>query len=184
MNVPGARIARFVRAARSLLFMQLAAAAVALALSVWAVLAVRDLAAERDELRARVAQLETQRPAEVTAPTPQVAGPAASPLDSEVRPPVVLPIPIPVTGTPVEPEVPEATEPVTETSPATGEPGTVTPPEQDCTGANAELPRCRRPGGRWNRGDPVLRRPVQPVRPDAQQPPAQRQPSEREPAPQ
>jgi len=178
MSVGGARIARFVRAARSLLAMQLAAAALALALSLWAVLAVRELAAERDELRARVAQLETQGPTEAAAPAAGTAGPAPSPLDTEVRPPAILPIPIPVTDTTPEAEISEPEEPGVPTDVATGEPGTATPqtPEQDCSGANAQLPRCRRPG-RWNRGDPVLRRPVPPVQPAPQQPPAQQQPT-------
>lgn len=183
MSGPVTRIGRFVRAARSLLLMQLAAAGIAVALSVWAVLAVRDLATERDELRARVAQLETQAPANGGTPSQAPAGPSASPLDNEVRPPTILPIPIPVTGPASEPEVPEPTEPGAPPDPATGEPGATTPPEQDCSGANARLPRCRRPG-RWNPRDPVPQRPVPPVRGEPLQPPVQRQPVEREPTPQ
>lgn len=168
MSGPGARIGRFVRAARSLLLMQVAAAAVALVLGVWAVLAVRDLATERDELRARVAELETQRPAAPAAAAPSgPTGPAPSPLDTEIRPPAILPVPIPVTETTPDPVVPEPSEPATIPDPTTGEPATTPPPpEQDCSGANANQARCR--PGRWTRRDPVLQRPVRPVRPEPQ----------------
>jgi hypothetical protein len=170
MSIPGARIGRFVRAARSLLLMQLGAAVVAVVLGIWAVLAVRDMASERDQLRARVAELDSQRPNPVNAPAAAPNGPTASPLDTEIRPPAILPVPIPVVETAPDPVVDVPIKTDVDPNPATEEP-VVTPtptPEQDCSGANARLPRCR--PGRWNRGDPVLRRPLAPVRPEPQQP--------------
>lgn len=158
----GPRIARFVKAARTLLLAQVVAGVLATVLGVWAVVAVRDLATERDALRARLTELEKGQP---VAPAAEAApqGPAPSPLDTEVRPPAILPIPIPVTQAPSD---------VPPIEPGPGTPGTgaapvdpvLSPPtaEPDCTGADANTPRCRRPG-RWIRPDGVTRRPDQPV---------------------
>ena len=54
------RIARFVRAARSLLLMQVAAALLAVLLAVWALTAVWEMAAERDRLRAENERLQAR----------------------------------------------------------------------------------------------------------------------------
>lgn len=156
------RIARFVKAARALLLMQMVAAVIATGLGLWAVLAVRDLATERDRLRAQVTALEQGRPgaeADVGAQaTPD--GPAPSPLDSEVRPPAIMPVMIPIVSDAPR-DTPVPVEPPATADPATGEP--VTPPATatDCGGPNQ--PRCR--PGRWSRGDPRTVTPVNPSRP-------------------
>lgn len=178
MNVPGIRIARFVRAARSLLLMQVAAAVIAVGLGAWAVLAVRDLAAEREQLRARVAELEARRPDAAIVPGEPAAtadGPEPSPLDQEVRPPAILAVPIPVTESPLE-TPPDASDPLppvgTTPDPVVEEPPpSTTTPEQDCSGVNARLPRCR--PGRWRPRDPSVTRPPT-TRPDTQEPRPQR----------
>lgn len=158
------RIGRFVKAARSLLLMQLVAAALATGLAIWAVTAVWELAAERDRLRA---QVDATRSANPTAET--AAAPAENPILNEVRPPAILPIAIPVPEAPADvnmllpadggalpPATNQVTEPVVETPPA----------REDCTGANADQTRCR--PGRWNR--PVPQRPIPRPQPEAQQP--------------
>lgn len=155
------RISRFVRAARSLLLMQLAGAVIALVLAVWAVTAVWELAAERDRLQAQVQALQSRQPAGTAEPTPA----ASSPLANEVRPPAILPIAIPVPE--VAPDVNMIVPEANVAAPApdlTTPPADVTPPGQDCSGANAGQPRCR--PGRWNQ--PVRQRPVPRTQPDPQ----------------
>jgi hypothetical protein len=158
MTILDGRIGRFVKAARSLLVAQAAAALLAVGLSAWAFLAVRELAAERDALQAQVAELQGQRAASAPAAAPT----ADLPPDANLTAPaatVIVPVPVPVIG------VEEA--PPLEPGPAGEQPGTengTTPPssEQDCSGANAAQPRCR--PGRWTRRDPPLR----PVAPEPQ----------------
>ena len=159
------RIARFVRAARTLLLMQLLAALLAVALAIWAVTAVWELAAERDRLRAQVDAMQSSRAPVEETPL------ADNPVLNEVRPPAMLPIAVPVWQAPpdvnmivpepsaIPPDINQATEPAPETPPA----------GQDCTGADAGQPRCR--PDRWNR--PIPQRPVPRPQPDPQQPPAE-----------
>ena len=83
------RIERFVRSARTLLTAQAAAAAGATALAVWAAVEVKGMVDAKEELAARVAELEQARPAGPLA-DPR-AGPLeapAEPLTQTVRPPV------------------------------------------------------------------------------------------------
>jgi hypothetical protein len=145
------RIARFVRAVRSLLMMQLAAALLAVLLAVWALTAVWEMAAERDRLRAQVQALEGRAP-ETAATIEEVN--TARPLENGVRPPAILPIAIPVPE--VAPDVNTILPGSSLTLPPTNQvtPPAIVPPtaEQDCSGAAAALPRCR--PGRWNRQVP------------------------------
>ena len=163
MTELGGRIGRFVKAARSLLLVQAGVALLALALSVWAVFAVRQLAAERDQLQARLAELERQRgSAAPAAATPTAEMPPDANITTPAAP-IVIPVPVPV----AEPVLPVDTV-AGATDPAQ-QPGTATPtPAPDCTGASANQPRCR-PGGRWNPRPPGVQRPQQPVAPDPQQ---------------
>jgi hypothetical protein len=161
------RIARFVKAARTLLLMQLGAALLAVALAIWAVAAVWELAAERDRLRAQVHAMQSRQPAAEGGPL------AENPVLNEVRPPALLPIAIPVSQVPpdvnmilpdaaaIPPANDQATEPVPETPPA----------GQDCT-ADPTQPRCR--PERWR--PPVRQRPGPRVEPEPQQPPAETPP--------
>lgn len=158
----GQRIGRFVKAARSLLLLQLFAAALATALAIWAVTAVWELAAERDRLRA---QVDAQQSAPAAAQQPATADEA---ILNEVRPPALLPIAIPIS------------EPAADVNMMLPEPGLVPPgtnqaaeppvdtptTDQECTGADANQPRCR--PGRWNR--PVPQRPVPRPQPEPEQP--------------
>ena len=169
----GGRIGRFVKAARSLLLLQLTAGVLAIALSVWAFVAVRDLAAQRDQLQSRVAELENQRtmgmPSQPVAPTDGSVMTAA---------PILIPIPIGEAAGNVQVPVETAppTPPAGTTAPTEQQPSGQTPtqpnPGQDCSGANADQPRCR--PGRWNR--PVLTRPIPRVAPEPQRPGNQQQP--------
>ncbi|HEY0114501.1 MAG TPA: hypothetical protein VGB54_02160 [Allosphingosinicella sp.] len=170
------RIGRFVKAARLLLMVQLGAAALALLLSVWAFLAVRDLAAQRDRLQTRVAELEAAR----TSPDPAAVPPGAPTgpeLDANLQaPPPLLTVPMPIligetnTILPGEPP-PESNQAV---EPPAGTGTTTTPaPEADCTGANANQGRCR--PGRWTRRDPAVR-PPRPTAPEPQRPGNQQTP--------
>ncbi len=161
------RIGRFVSAARSLLLVQLVAALIATALGVWAVVAVRDLAAERDRLRAQVADLEASRG---TAAAPAPVGPPQSPLDTEVRPPAILPIAIPVPeAAPETNMILPGDAPPEAVPPGAGEPGAATPPTpQECTGTNATLARCR--PGRWVRPDLIRQRPTPNTQPEVRRP--------------
>jgi hypothetical protein len=156
------RISRFVKAARTLLLMQLVAALLATALAIWAVIAVWELADERDRLRAQLAAVQS-RPASAQAEMP----PADNPILNEVRPPALLPIAIPVTQAPedvnmilpgpaaVPPVTNEVTEPVPETPPAS----------TDCT-ADPSRPGCG--SVRWR--PPVRQRPGPRAEPEPQQP--------------
>lgn len=158
------RMLRFVRAARALLWMQLAAALLATGLGVWAVVAVRDLALERDRLLAEVAEIRRARPAPAVAATPD--GLARTPLDTEVRPPAIMPVFVPIVQGPEIPEIPPVETPPPDA--ATGTPVPGTQPAQDCT-ANPNQPRCR--PGRWSRRDPpVTTQPTPPVREERQRP--------------
>jgi hypothetical protein len=145
MNENG-RVARFVKAARSLLLMQLAAALLAVVLAAWALTSVWELAAERDRLREQVRALQSRQPA-------AEAAPATGPMQNGVRPPAILPIAIPVPE--VAPDVNMIVPGTNTTAPTTNqvtEPTTEPPAELDCSGADAGQPRCL--PDRWNRGVP------------------------------
>ena len=147
------RIARFVKAARSLLLMQLGAALFALLLAGWALIAVWELAAERDRLREQVQALQSRQPAPA-AETVQTPGP----MQNGVRPPAILPIAIPVPE--VAPDVNMIVPGANSTAPTTNqatEPTTEPPAEPDCSGANAGEPGCL--PNRWNRRGPPRREP-------------------------
>jgi hypothetical protein len=144
MKLVDGRVGRFVKTARTLLIVQLAAALLAAGLSIWAFVEVREMAAERDRLQERVAELERDQAAKDALSTglPADAMPAVNGVAPEI--PFAIPVPVPMTDpltTPVEPVMP--------VEPAAGPP--VEPPASgpDCSGANAALPRCR-PSGRWN----------------------------------
>jgi hypothetical protein len=165
MSVLEGRIGRFVKAARSLLIMQAAAALLAVALSVWAFVEVRELAAERERLQARVAELEGQR----GAPSPVTTAPNDVPPDATLAPrapPVLIPVPVPVLGA----ELPAAGEPAPGTETPAVEPKPTESAAPDCSGDNASQPRCR--PGRWGRRTPG----VQPVAPEAERGGNQQQP--------
>lgn len=161
-------ITAFVRAARALLWMQVGAAVLATGLSVWALIAVRDLAIERDRLADQVVELQSGR----TEPSPMATptGPVQTPLDTEVRPPAIMPVYIPiVTDAAITPPIPPVDVPPAPDS-ATDAPPTqapTTPPTSaECAGPNADPRRCR--PGRWTRPDrPVVVSPV----PQAADPP-------------
>lgn len=161
------RIARFVKAARALLLMQLVAALLAVALAIWAVTAVWALAAERDRLRAQVDAMQSRQPTSEEAPL------AENPALNEVRTPIILPIAIPISQAPPEattipPDaaaLPPGNDQVTDPAP---EPP---PPGPDCA-ADPTQPGCR--SDRWR--PPVRQRPGRGVEPDAQQPPAETPP--------
>jgi len=169
MNVVEGRIGRFVKAARSLLIVQAVAALLAVAMSIWAFVEVREMAAERDRLQARVVELERDKAAGEALSTGLPAEAMPTPNSGEAELPFAIPVPVPMTDPnaiiPVEPVAPA--EPPAES--AVAEP-TVVP---DCTGADANQPRCR--PGRWT---PIPRRPPvripEPTRPDTNQqaPPA------------
>lgn len=151
------RIGRFLRAARSLLLAQAAAALLVLGLAVWAFVEVRELAAERDRLQSRVHQLEAkQPPADPLAGSPPVLPPEPlppRPFESGA-PPVAVPVPIPVEEPKTEEPAPKEQE--AEPPPPAEEPRTA----PDCTGAAANSVRCR--PGRWTRPPqrPVARPPI------------------------
>jgi len=159
MSVERGQIGRFVRAARTLLLAQLAAAVIALAFAVWAVAAVSDLAAERDRLREQLAA----RPAGPAAAAP---GPLDLPPGENVgNAPVVVPIAVPIPEAPADTNMILPGDPPLEGQVPPPEPEP-TPPDQDCIGANADQARCR--PGRWTR-PPTARPPT--VRPPAETPP-------------
>ena len=157
------RIAAFVRAARALLWMQVGAAVLATGLGIWAIVAVRDLAVERDQLADQVLELQRGQPAAGPAmATP--TGVAPSPLDTEVRPPAIMPVYVPiVTGPAVAPPIPPVDIPPAPDPTPDPPPGQNPPTATDCSGPNADPRRCR--PNRWNRPDrPVTMQPVpQPV---------------------
>jgi hypothetical protein len=157
------RIGRFLRAARTLFLMQLAAGVLALALAVWAVVAVRDLAAERDRLQSQLADLRARpQPMEVlpTAPAeatqnglPGVREPLANP-PAELRPDAPEPTDLPPRPV-ITPRVP----------PAGLEPDDPDgPPIQTPTRPTPQQPTV--PPSRYPTRPPTQ----QPTRPDTQQP--------------
>lgn len=192
----GNRIAAFVSAARSLLVVQVVAALLAVGVTGWAFFEVRGLVAEREQLRARVNELEMQaaQPQQPLAPVP--LGP--DPLLNQVLPPEML---APETG-PVLPDAgnvvvpttpPETTEPGNSVTPPgrwdqrppTTQPPTTTPPRLDCAGADRANPRCRPAPER----PPIQQVPDrltprgEPLTPQQQQPPTLSQPRPQRPAP-
>lgn len=146
------RVARFVSAARTLLLLQVLAALLAAGVAAWAFVEVRGLATERDRLKARVAELEAAQPTGIQQPL----GPAiplgpdpllnqAAPYDLPVPAPGMLPpavgpdanVIVPA-GPPAVPPAPAA-DPEEEAQPEPGGPAR----RWDCSGANAQSPRCR-----------------------------------------
>ncbi len=155
------RIAAFVRAARALLWMQVAAGVLATGLGVWALLAVRDLAIERDLLANQVLELRRGRPQE--GPMASTTGVAPSPLDTEVRPPAIMPVYVPIVTDPaITPPIPPVEIPPRDTP--IEQPAATPPPPptaEECAGPNADRRRCR--PGRWTPRDPaVVTQPVTP----------------------
>ncbi len=153
------RIAAFVRAARALLWMQVGAGVLATGLGVWAFVAVRDLAAERDLLADQVLELQRAQPAAGPA-TATPTGVAPSPLDTEVRPPAIMPVYVPiVTGPAITPPIPPVDAPPPPDATPDPPPPQNPPTAADCAGPNADPRRCR--PGRWNRPDrPITMQPV------------------------
>lgn len=145
------RVASFVRAARALLWMQVATGVLATGLGIWAVVAVRDLAAERDALLVQIAGM--QRGEADAGPTASPTGVAPSPLDTEVRPPAIMPVFVPIVTDPaVTPPIPPVNPPPPPNEPA-ADPPRADPVPTDCNSPNADPRRCR-PGVRWPRRDP------------------------------
>lgn len=156
VTIRGSRIGRFVSAARSLLVVQVLAALLAVGIAGWAFFEVRGVIAEREQLRARVAELEalqTAQPQVPPAPTP--LGP--DPLINQILPPDML-VPPEVTQTPILPDagVGNLQTPVTPpaTTPPAGTPADQQPPgrwnqqqptrpQLDCSGADRGRPGCR-----------------------------------------
>lgn len=166
---PGtSRIARFVAAARNLMLLQVLAALLAIVIAAWAFVEVRELAVERDRLKARVAELEAAQgtaiapvgPGVPLGPDPLVnqTAPFELPPPVDLAPPLVAPdTNVILPGVPPTTTLPPATAlpPTTTTPPATatppptnqqptGEPEAGAPVRRwDCSGANAQNPRCR-----------------------------------------
>lgn len=153
MTQEQSRIGRFVTAARSLIILQVLAALLAAGIAAWAFVEVRALAAERDRLQARVAELEAQRVAEPTAPAPLPLGP--EPAFNQVLPPgppadlnLMIPAPAPAPeaegAAPALPPSPAPAAPATAAEPNPAEPEPSGPVRRwDCSGLNAQNPRCR-----------------------------------------
>lgn len=154
VEIRSSRLGAFVQAARSLLVMQVLAAVLALGVAVWALVEVQGLAAERNQLRGRVTELEAQRAVQPDLPPPPGTLPPAplpppEPLFNVVDPgfaPTILtppPVLTPPANTvaPLEPAGIEPIEPVEEGGPPRRDP---TPPRRDCSGVNADRPGCRR----------------------------------------
>lgn len=144
---PG-RIARFVRAARSLIWLQLALAALALAVTAWGVFAVRGLVVERDRLVNRIGELETAvNEAQANAANAAVAIPTPLPPEPDYN--LMTPTaPVPDANLQVPPppidDMPIGNEALPGRDvPGRGIPGREGRPE-DCTGRFASLPQCRR----------------------------------------
>lgn len=151
------RIAAFVSAARSLLVVQVLAALLAIGVAGWAFFEVRGLVAEREQLRARVNQLETERGQQAQQPVAAVPL-VDDPLINEVLPPEVL---VPPEVTDALPEGGNVQIPVTPTvdaapgntvappgrwdqrPPTTTRPPETTRPQLDCAGADRNRPGCR-----------------------------------------
>ena len=192
------RVAAFVSAARSLLVMQVLAALLAVGVTAWAFFEVRGLIAERDQLRARVTQLEAQagQPQQMVAPVPL----EPDPLLNQIVPPDVLEPsnmmdPAPDTGNVAEPVIPtETTEPGNTVVPPSRwnqRPPVTTPtptrPQLDCNGADRGRPGCRPlperppiqqvPDRLTPRGDPLV--PPTFTRPQPQRPTPQTRPEPR-----
>lgn len=148
MSIETGRIARFVSAARTLLVLQLLAALLAIGVAAWAFVEVRGLAVERDRLKARVAELEAQSSAV------QPLGPAIplgpDPAFNQILPPGPPPDMNLIVPPPVAPEA-DVAAPVTppaanKQEPQVAEPEPAGPVRRwDCSGANAQSPRCRPP---------------------------------------
>jgi hypothetical protein len=142
--------------------MQLVAALLAIALAIWAVTAVWELAAERDQLRAQLDSVRS-RPASAEADTPLTD----NPILNEVRLPALLPIAIPIIQAPEDVNMilpaPAAVPPVT--NQVTGPVPETPPAGADCA-ADPTRPGCS--PGRWR--TPVRQRPAPRVEPDPQQP--------------
>lgn len=159
MNVvvtPG-RIGRFVKAARSLLLVQVLAALLALGIAIWAVVEVRAMAVERDRLRARVAELEAQQAAAPATGAAPLLPPGPGPLLNEVAPydlppEATLPPTLPDANVIAPTAPPVAAPPANQQQPAE-ETGPPRNPRWDCSGANARLPRCQ----------PLMERPTVPL---------------------
>jgi hypothetical protein len=141
MSGESGRIGRFVRVARGLLLMQVAAALIALALAIWAVVAVRDLAAERDRLRDELAAERSRQP-ELAAPS----APDQAPIGNEVRPPAIIPMAVPVMPAAPDTNVLLPGNLQIETGPPPPEAG---PPAAGQEGADGNQGRAR--PGRWTR---------------------------------
>lgn len=154
------RIATFVRAARAMLWMQVAAAVLATGLGIWAIVAVRDLAIERDMLADQVLELQRGRPE--AEPMASPTGVASSPLDSEVRPPAIMPVYVPILTDPaITPPIPPIDIPPRETPVEQPDVNPPPPTAEECAGLNADRRRCR--PGRWTQRDPaVVAQPVAP----------------------
>lgn len=136
-------IQRFVRAARLLLGFQLAAAAGATGLAIWAASEVRGVIAERDALAERVVELETRPtpilPEPLTTESPAEPAPVMEPVSAPRSPnpaPVLIPpvsIEPPAVDDKPDPAVatetrPPATPPPLERPKATARPDASTPP--------------------------------------------------------
>ncbi len=134
------RIAAFVSAARSLLVVQVVAALLAVGVTAWAFFEVRGVIAEREELRARVAQLEAQaaQPQQPLAPMPLAPDPS---INQILPPDMMLPPEINETVPVTVPETGNVTVPVTP-------PGTTLPPGNSVT---------QQPPNRWNQQPPTTR---------------------------
>jgi hypothetical protein len=137
------RIARFVRTARTLLLVQLAAALLATTFAVWAVVLVRDLAAERDRLRERVSELQAQSN---TAAPPLTTD---MPSSGEAVAPLVLPVAIPVTDPLADTNTILPSTALPDANVALPPPQVEVPPPAE---GNATQPRSR--PGRWTRPVP------------------------------
>ena len=150
------RVTAFVSAARSLLVVQVAAALLAVGVTGWAFFEVRGLIVEREQLRARVAELEAQavQPQQPLVPVP--LGP--DPTINQILPPEVLmppeinetiPVTVPETGNVTTPVMPPGTTAPPGNTATPQQPGRwnqqppTTRPQLDCEGADRGRPGCR-----------------------------------------
>jgi hypothetical protein len=152
----GSRIAAFVSAARSLLVVQVVAALLAVGVTAWAFFEVRGLAAEREQLRARVAELEAQatQPQQPLVPVPLGPDPAFNQiLPPDMTLPPEINETVPVTAPEANVVVPTTPPDTTTTPPGNSatpqQPGRwnqhppTTRPQLDCDGADRGRPGCR-----------------------------------------
>lgn len=155
----GGRIAAFVSAARSLLVVQVVAALLAVGVTAWAFFEVRGLVAEREQLRARVTELEAQAAQPQQPIMPMPLGP--DPTINQILPPDALVpeavdpgltttpepgndvAPVDPAGTPGNSVNPQPPSRWPQRPPVTTQPPTTTPPRLDCAGADRANPRCR-----------------------------------------